>query len=211
VSPRFGLDRRQVLAGAALAVVAAVAVAAVPLVAPSLGEALDPVAGPLQSLVALGVPALALLVLSLVRARRGRSAAAPPRVTWDPDPDRDGEAPRRRSPGAAFDRDIERATNRRVSEAARRDARDALRDRLRVTAARTYRRVEGVERGAAREAIAAGRWTDDPWAGAFLAETGRGPQVPWGEWLRAVFTPGSAVETQIRRTLDAVDRLEERA
>jgi len=201
---------RAIVAAAAVAVAVAAAVAVVPLVAPRLGDALDPVAGPLNGLVTLGLPALALLILAFVRARRGRDAAAPPPAR-DPSPgDATTESGRDRYPGAGFDRRVERATDLGASETARREAREAIRSELRATAVRTYRRTEGTDRDAAREAIAVGGWTDDPWAGAFLSEDGRGPRVPWEEWLRAVFTPGSAVEEQIRRTLDAVDRLEER-
>jgi len=222
------IDRRRlIVGGAGVALAAAAAVAIVPFVVPSVDDALAPVVGPLRGLVALGLPALALLVLAVVRARRGREAAAPPPPARDPDPDPtpdpdaspdaraatpDGEAVGRathsRYPGVDVDRWVDRATDLRASEGARRDARESIRVELRTTTVRTYRRIEGVDREAALAAVASGEWTDDPWAGAFLAEDGRGPQVPWGEWLGAVFTPGSAVEEQIRRTLDAVDRLE---
>lgn len=200
------MTRRRLIGVAVAALVGAVAVALLPLVAPSLAEALAPLAGPLEALVGLGVPAVALLVLAFVRARRGREAAAPPPATWDPDPG--GQPGGDGYPGEPFDRQLSVVTDPGASEGRREDARERLREELRETATRVYCRVEGVEREAAREAVAAGTWTDDDWAAAFLAEEGRGPAVGWWPWLRAVLAPGSADERLVARTLDAVDRLE---
>jgi len=222
------VNRRRLLSGlAAAALATSLALAFLPVAAPSLSAGLDPYARPLQTLIGVGAPAVVLGLLAFVRARRGREAAAPPPPTWTPEPDRerdprrdrrpDGPGPRRESggspgsvPGGRFDDRLAEAADADAPRRARERAREEVVGDLRGAAVRVYRRVERCDRERAREAVRRGAWTDDPWA-ASLVGGEDAPPVPWGEWLRTVLAPGSTVERQVERTLDAIDRLEDEA
>lgn len=95
---------------------------------------------------------------------------------------------------------------------------DRVRRRLRSLAAarlsRTDPSADGVagssdsERGAAAaEVIAAGAWTDDRTAAAFLADGDDGPAHPLLSRLRLWLDPDAERQRRIRRTVAAVDAL----
>ncbi|RZH66253.1 DUF7269 family protein [Natrinema altunense] len=81
-----------------------------------------------------------------------------------------------------------------------------VRRRLADGAVRVVTTKRGLAAGAAREAVRTGTWTDDPIAAAFLAEDL--PQPP-RERLRAAVDPGAAYHRRVRRTLAAIERIDE--
>lgn len=83
---------------------------------------------------------------------------------------------------------------------------DAVVDRLVDGAVRALETTRGLDSRAAREAVRSGTWTDDRVAAAFLADDLRQPQ---SERLRAAVDPGRAFERRVRRTLAAIDDLED--
>lgn len=83
---------------------------------------------------------------------------------------------------------------------------EELRDRLVDGAVGILRSRRGLERSSAREAVRNGTWTDDPVAAAFLSERKRQPP---GERLRAAIDPGAASQRRIRRTLAAIERIDD--
>lgn len=66
----------------------------------------------------------------------------------------------------------------------------------------------GLDAERAREAVRDGTWTDDPIAGAFLGDPDR-VRLPTVEWLRGLVDPGRAYRRRVRRTLDAIESLED--
>ena len=111
----------------------------------------------------------------------------------------ESEAPRH---GAAFDRRVAGAV-----EGVRRQ-RASVRGRLRSTAVRTYARATGSDESAARRAVAAGTWTDDPTAAAFLAAPD-GPAPSLVSRLRLWLDPVAERRRRIEATVDAVESLVE--
>ncbi len=82
----------------------------------------------------------------------------------------------------------------------------AVRRRLVDGAVRVVTTKRGLATDAAREAILAGTWTDDPVAAAFLAED---LTQPPRERLRAAVDPGAAYHRRVRRTLAAIEALDD--
>lgn len=165
--------------------------------------------GPVSAVIGLGLPALAVGLLALLRAARGRSAAAPPEPPARPwaDGAADPFAGAERFPGATFDRVLDIATDPDEPRDRQDRARRLVRADLRGIAVRRYRQAAGCDAETARLAVDRGTWTADPWAGSLLAER---PErtVPWEEWLRATLAPGSSFRRQVERTVDAVEALE---
>lgn len=83
-----------------------------------------------------------------------------------------------------------------------------IRRRLADGAVRVVRTRRGLTVDAAREAVRSGTWTDDPVAAAFLADELRQPLV---ERLRASVDPGAAHARRVRRTLAAIDAIDDGA
>ncbi|ELY78044.1 DUF7269 family protein [Natrinema gari] len=81
-----------------------------------------------------------------------------------------------------------------------------VRRRLVDGAVRVVTTKRGLAADAAREAVRTGTWTDDPVAAAFLAENL--PQPP-RERLRAAVDPGAAYHRRVRRTLAAIERIDD--
>ncbi|ELY74709.1 DUF7269 family protein [Natrinema pallidum] len=73
-------------------------------------------------------------------------------------------------------------------------------------AVRVVTTSRGLAADSAREAVRTGTWTDDPVAAAFLAE--ELPQPP-RERLRAAVDPGAAYHRRVRRTLAAIERIDD--
>ncbi|MES3161903.1 MAG: hypothetical protein PPP55_10105 [Halorubrum sp.] len=81
-----------------------------------------------------------------------------------------------------------------------------IREELTEGAARVVTARHGLSPAAAREAVRTGEWTDDPVAAGFLGEDTR---LPVGEQLRSLVDPGSAYRRRVRRTVAAIERLDD--
>lgn len=81
-----------------------------------------------------------------------------------------------------------------------------VRDRLTAGAVRALRSKGGLEDDRAREAVRSGAWTDDRVASAFLADA---RSQPIGERLRGLFDPGAAFDRRLRRTLAAIEAIDD--
>ena len=81
------------------------------------------------------------------------------------------------------------------------------RTQLQTAAAETYAVVTGQPRDAAREAVAAGTWTDDPAAAMFLAATDDAAP-PVSARVRLWLTPRRERRRRIEATVAAIERLE---
>ncbi|WP_222920035.1 hypothetical protein [Natrinema sp. SYSU A 869] len=81
-----------------------------------------------------------------------------------------------------------------------------VRRRLVDGAVRVVTTKRGLAADAAREAVRSGTWTDDPVAAAFLAADL--PQPP-RERLRAAVDPGAAYHRRVRRTLAAIEAIDD--
>jgi hypothetical protein len=79
---------------------------------------------------------------------------------------------------------------------------DDVRHTLREGAVRRIRTRSGHDEPTARSVVAAGEWTDDPVAAAFLSEE---VSYPLGDRLRAAVDPGSAYLRRVRRTIEAIE------
>lgn len=73
---------------------------------------------------------------------------------------------------------------------------------LRAGAVRKVRTREGHDYDTARSIVAAGDWTEDPVAAAFLSSQ---TPYPLGERVRGALDPGAAYWRRVDRTLDAID------
>ncbi|NGM68288.1 hypothetical protein G6M89_04560 [Natronolimnobius sp. AArcel1] len=71
---------------------------------------------------------------------------------------------------------------------------------------RTLRSKGGLEETRAREAVQSGTWTDDRVASAFLADD---QSQPIGERLRGFLDPGAAFDRRLRRTLAAIETIDD--
>lgn len=146
-----------------------------------------------------GILGLGLLAYAVHRRRSGDGDdhAADDRLL------RDAEADGAPAPGervdAALARVADDGTGRRSS-----DARELVRERVRLTAVRAVAREAGVDEATAVGAVAAGEWTDDRVAAAFLGEDDRAPRLPLRERLRGWLHPGEAFERRARRAVGAV-------
>lgn len=134
-------------------------------------------------------------------------------VYWQMDARKEGLSPIR-SPSpeggvTAAEGPVGRTTERLLGEAARDHYRGdeyasaaEVRATLREGAIRRTRTRFGHDGPTARSVVAAGEWTDDPVAAAFLSE-----EVPYplGDRLRAAVDPGSAYLRRVRRTVAAIE------
>lgn len=81
-----------------------------------------------------------------------------------------------------------------------------VRRQLADGAVRVITTKRGLAADAARDAVRSGAWTDDPVAAAFLADDVRQPP---GERLRAAADPGTAHVRRVRRTLAAIEAIDD--
>lgn len=79
---------------------------------------------------------------------------------------------------------------------------------LETTAIATYADAMGVARDQAAATVAAGRWTRDPVAAALLSGD-EGPAFGRGRTLRLLAVPARERDERIRRTIAAIERLEQ--
>jgi hypothetical protein len=104
------------------------------------------------------------------------------------------------TPGEGFDDDVAAlAPGGRMRGASQRRT---IRDRLDELALRVLIR-QGVNEQAAREQLAEGTWTDDPYAAAFFAEA-HASDVPLEERLRAAFSGEPSERRRARHAADAL-------
>lgn len=81
-----------------------------------------------------------------------------------------------------------------------------VRGRLSDGAVRLLATNRGLATDAALDAVRSGTWTDDPVAAAFLADDRR---QPFAERLRAAVDPGAAHTRRVRRTLAAIEAIDD--
>ena len=104
------------------------------------------------------------------------------------------------TPGEGFDEElVALASSGRMQGASERRA---IRDRLDELAVAVLVR-QGANEQAARERLAEGTWTDDPYAAAFFAEA-RASDVPLEERLRAAFSGEPSERRRARHAADAL-------
>lgn len=183
------------LLGALGVLAAAVAVGAVVGLAPA--SLLGP-ASAVDATLGTGALGLGLLAYALHRRRSG---------------DEDGdelllaaaEANGGDAPGERVDAALERVAADGTGRAST-DARGLVRERVRLTAERAYAQGASADDPNAADAVAAGEWTDDRVAAAFLGDE-RAPQLPLRERLRGWLHPGRAFERRARRAADAAHDL----
>lgn len=182
--------------GAAFAYRPALVVDLVPEVVPVL-ESIDPE-------LVLVIAGLCVLLFVPTLGIANRLRGAPPRPLA---PDRDdAPSPGGEVVGGAIDRAVERATAyddepRREREAAR----ETIVETLRPIAAEAYARSHGVGYDAAMADLAAGAWTDDPRAAAFLADED-GPSTPLSLWLFDLLSTADPFSRALERTIDEIER-----
>lgn len=178
------------VAAATAAVVAVLGLAPESVLAPA--ERVDATLG-------TGVLGIGLLAYAVHRRRSGDGDdhAADDRLL------RDAEADGAPAPGERVDAALARVaadgTGRHST-----DARELVRERVRVTAVRAVACGSGVEEAAAVDTVAAGEWTDDRVAAAFLGEDDRAPRLPLRERLRGWLHPGEAFQRRATRATRAV-------
>ncbi|PSQ16643.1 hypothetical protein BRD00_10305 [Halobacteriales archaeon QS_8_69_26] len=164
----------------------------------------EPLAGAaafLPGAVVVWVLAAGAGVYALVRAARGRRNRPAPSEFAGTDPGgTERETP---TVGTGFDRAVDAVDNPLESG-------DDVRERLRATATAALARRTDLSAGAAREAVAAGEWTDDRVAAGFLGGE-RAPSYPLAERLRGWILPGRAFRRRVDRTVDAVAAVAERS
>lgn len=198
VGPLSWPDRLRLVAGAALLVVALVAVftTAIPRgVVEAVGAA--DVEGALATMAVFAVVQGAVIAL-LARRRSGEVAVVPdPTVVSSPPPTAGEEF------AAAFEEVDATAANDGSSAP---DADADLRGELRETAVQVLERRPGWSREDGREAVADGRWTDDPFAAAYLGTSGS-VYVPPLARLREWAAPGSREAYRARRAANELWRL----
>lgn len=83
---------------------------------------------------------------------------------------------------------------------ARRLSRAPVRAGLRAAAGTVLARYEGLSAGDATRRLDRGTWTDDPYAAAFLGDTG----LPFAGRIRTFLSRESPTERGVRRTVDAI-------
>jgi hypothetical protein len=147
----------------------------------------------------LGVVAVIYgLVVWLSWSVTGVEEASPPAVE---------EATGGEVPGSELDAALPELAGRRGRAARPVEHRDWIRDRLQADAAITVARVRNCSRSDAEDRIESGSWTDDRYASDFLG----GPDAP-GPRLHQRLWNGvrrrNAFSVRVRRTIDALDRLE---
>jgi hypothetical protein len=179
--------------------VLAVAVAAGVVVGVAPAALLGPADG-LDATLATGLLGAGLVAYAF-RRRRAHAPDADRRLVADPD------APAVRDPGEYVDRALDHVAADATGRATR-DHREHVRERVRETAVRAYAHGADTGEDAAREAVAAGEWTDDRLAAAFLGDE-RAPRYPLRERLRGWLHPGRAFRRRAQRAADAAHTLAE--
>lgn len=112
-----------------------------------------------------------------------------------------------RVPGTDLDEALPELAGERGRAARPVDHRDWIRRRLVVDAANTIARIRNCSRSEAEDRVEAGTWTDDPYASDFLG----GPDAPGPRWYQQLwngFRRRDAFSLRVRRTIDALERLE---
>jgi hypothetical protein len=186
--------RRTLLAAvgvAGIAIAAGVALGFVPDSLLSAAESLDVT-------LATGLLGAALLGYAL-RRRRSATATTSQRLT------RSGTTADPADPGEAVDDALAWIADS-GSAAATQGARSGVRAAVRETAVRAYASEHGVDDERAADAVAAGEWTDDRVAAAFLGDE-RAPHYPLRERLRGWVQPEHAFKRRAARAADATHAL----
>ena len=186
---------RETLLGALGVLAAAVAVGVVVGLAPA--SALGP-ASSVDATLGTGVLGLGLLAYALHRRRSGDENLDDPLLAEYEEEGRD-------APGERVDAALDRVAADSSGRAST-DARVLVRERVRLTAERAYAQGTGADDVDAAEAVAAGEWTDDRVAAAFLGDD-RAPRLPLRARLRGWLHPGRAFERRARRAADAAHDL----
>ena len=186
--------RRTVLAAVGVAGMAVAAGVALGLVPDSLLTAADS----LDATLATGLLGAALLGYAL-RRRRSATATESPRLAHSTS----GAEPA--DPGEAVDDALAWIADS-GSAAATQGARSGVRAAVRETAVRAYASEHGVDEKRAADAVAAGEWTDDRVAAAFLGDE-RAPHYPLRERLRGWVQPEHAFERRATKAADAAHAL----
>lgn len=186
---------RETLLGALGVLAAAVAVGVVVGLAPA--SALGP-ADSVDATLGTGVLGLGLLAYALHRRRSGGESRDDPLLAGDDPSDRD-------APGERVDAALARVAADSSGRAST-DARALVRERVRVTAERAYAQGADAADADAADAVAAGEWTDDRVAAAFLGDE-RAPRLPLRERLRGWLHPGQAFGRRARRAAHAAHAL----
>jgi uncharacterized repeat protein (TIGR01451 family) len=108
--------------------------------------------------------------------------------------------------GSEFSRLLDQARHRRYrGETTPRS--EQLHETLTGTVVRRLRTQEGLDTASAEAVVEDGSWTADPVAAGFLSAQRRMPPL---ERLRGAVDPGGAYQRRLDRTLDAIDRIDER-
>lgn len=186
--------RRTVLAAlgvAAVAVAVGVAVGLAPAAVVGAADAVD-------ATLATGLLGAGLLGYALRKRRASPTVEDRPLVDVQSGDDPD-------EPGRAVD-DAVSLVREHGSSARTREARSTVRTAVRETAARAYARRGDVGADEAADAVAAGEWTDDRVAAAFVGGE-RAPHYPLRDRLYAWVLPERAFERRAERAADAVHAL----
>lgn len=168
----------------------------------AVGIAPESVVGPVSGLdatLATGVLG-SLLVGYALRQRRsndGRDGPVPLAVERSADDSGD--------PGESVDDALQVATGD-ANAPLTQEARASVRERVRTTAVRAYARSHGVGEQTAADAVAAGEWTSDVVAAAFVGDE-RAPAFPLRERLRGWLHPERAYRARAERAANAVHAL----
>jgi len=186
--------RRTVLAAVGVAGMAVAAAVALGLVPDSLLAAADS----LDATLATGLLGAALLGYAL-RRRRSDTATESRRLAHS------GSTADPTDPGDAVDDALSWIADS-GSAAATQGARSGVRAAVRDTAVRAYASEHGVDEERAADAVAAGEWTDDRVAAAFLGDE-RAPHYPLRERLRGWVQPEHAFERRAAKAADAAHAL----
>jgi hypothetical protein len=173
----------------------AVAVGVVVGIAPA---ALLGLASGLDATLATGLLGLGLVAYAF-RRRRANAPEPDERLVADTD------GPAVRDPGEYVDRALARTADDAAGRQTR-DHREHVRQRVRETAVRAYARHADVTEDEARDAVAAGAWTDDRMAAAFLGDE-RAPRYPLRERLRGWLHAGRSFRRRADRAAAAAYEL----
>jgi hypothetical protein len=152
-----------------------------------------------NSMVSIAVALVGLLaVLWTVRSAGGTGTASEPLVATPPEEATTDTA----IAGSGFDDAVERVGERNVGIGAAHSPEPASRLRSTATTVLSRTRPDDAD---AETMVAAGTWTDDRVAAAFLGDE-RSPEWTFGERLRAWLAPERETERRVRRTVDALGR-----
>ncbi|WP_336037955.1 DUF7269 family protein [Halobacterium yunchengense] len=184
---------RTVLAAVGVAAVAVAVGVAVGVAPSSVVGAADAV----DATLATGLLGAGLLGYALRKRRRSPPASDRPLVDVRSDDGPD-------APGRAVDDAVDLV--REYGTTGTRDARGEVRAAVRETAVRAYASRADVDEDDAAAAVAAGEWTDDRVAAAFVGDE-RAPHYPLRERLRGWVVPERAFERRAERAAAAVHAL----